>query len=114
MNSPLSEHEQLWSRYRREDMSQPPQHEVGDDVTVVDSGKTFMGKVGAKNSDGTVTVSFAGQRPNRDKFKPNEVSAQKPAGATAGKPATATTASTPASPGLVRPSFGTVNVPTPA
>ena len=49
------------------------QLQVGDDVEVVDNGKTFTGKVGALNPDGTYTPSFDGARPSRTSYKPTEI-----------------------------------------
>lgn len=41
--------------------------DVGSDVTVVENGHTFQGKVSAKTDDGKYKVSFSGQRPAQER-----------------------------------------------
>jgi hypothetical protein len=56
--------------------------DVGDDVIVAEAGKTYTGKVGAKNQDGKYTVSFGNEKPpvNRS-YGPNELKVVGGAGA---------------------------------
>lgn len=52
--------------------------EIGDDVTVVDAGQSYTGKVQAKTPDGKLKISFAGKRPNRDTYTMTEIKPTKP------------------------------------
>ncbi len=56
--------------------------EIGDDVTVVDAGQSYTGKVQAKTADGKLKISFAGKRPNRDTYGMAEIKPVKPGQAT--------------------------------
>lgn len=47
--------------------------DVGDQVSVAEGGTTYTARVSAKNTDGTLKLSFAGQKPARDTYKSNEV-----------------------------------------
>lgn len=50
---------------------------IGSDVTVVDSGRSYSGKVGARTPEGRYRVSFSGERPAsmRD-YAPDEMQVQ--------------------------------------
>jgi hypothetical protein len=52
--------------------------EVGDDVTVVDQGKSFTGKVASKDSNGRLRLSFQGARPARQDYLPTELKREDP------------------------------------
>lgn len=45
----------------------PKPRDVGADVTVVENGKTYQGKVEAKTQDGRYKVSFGGERPAQER-----------------------------------------------
>lgn len=49
------------------------QADIGDQVTVAEGGVAYSARVQAKNPDGSVKLTFTGQKPARDVFKPNEI-----------------------------------------
>jgi hypothetical protein len=47
---------------------------IGDDVTVADDGKSYVGKIASVSDDGRYRLSFAGDKPKMDReYNQNEV-----------------------------------------
>jgi hypothetical protein len=73
--------------------------EVGDEVTVVDQGRSYTGRVGARNPDGTLKLSFSGPRPAKQDYKKDELRRDQPSPSRPPTPGSATSPTAGRAPG---------------
>lgn len=64
---------------------------IGDQVTVSEAGQTYTARVASLNPDGSMKLSFSGQKPVRDTYKQNEIKVT----ATVPSPSAASPSATP-------------------